>query len=72
TKDYNRAKSTLGAIATPDATTYYLMAVLGARTNNDNMVNTNLRQAARLDRSIAERAANDLEFANFNVASILN
>lgn len=71
TKDYNRAKSTLGAIATPDATTYYLMAVLGARTNNDNMVNTNLRQAARLDRSIVERAANDLEFANFNVASIL-
>jgi len=72
TKDYNRAKSTLGAIATPDATTYYLMAVLGARTNNDNMVNTNLRQAARLDRSVATRAVNDLEFANFNVASILN
>ena len=72
TKDYNRAKSTLGAIANPDATTYYLMAVLGARTNNDNMVNTNLRQAARLDRSVAARAANDLEFANFNVASILN
>lgn len=72
TKDYNRAKSTLGAIANPDATTYYLMAVLGARTNNDNMVNTNLRQAARLDRSVAARAANDLEFANYNVASILN
>ncbi len=71
TKDYNRAKSTLGAIAAPDATTYYLMAVLGARTNNDNMVNTNLRQAARLDKSVAQRAANDLEFANFNVASIL-
>ncbi|MDE7386387.1 MAG: hypothetical protein K2N28_04555 [Muribaculaceae bacterium] len=71
-KDYNRAKSTLGAIANPDATTYYLMAVLGARTNNDNMVNTNLRQCARLDRSVAARAAKDLEFANYNVASILN
>ncbi|MCM1449257.1 MAG: hypothetical protein NC082_02850 [Clostridiales bacterium] len=70
-KDYNRAKSTLGAIATPDATTYYLMAVLGARTNNDSMVNTNLRQAARLDSKVAARAANDLEFANYNVASIL-
>ncbi|MDE6403765.1 MAG: hypothetical protein K2K86_08160, partial [Muribaculaceae bacterium] len=71
-KDYNRAKSTLGAIANPDATTYYLMAVLGARTNNDNMVNTNLRQCARLDRKVAARAAKDLEFANYNVASILN
>lgn len=70
-KDYNRAKSTLGAIATPDATTYYLMAVLGARTNNDKMVNTNLRQVARLDRALASRAATDLEFANYNVSSIL-
>ena len=71
TKDYNRAKSTLGAITTPDATTYYLMAVLGARTNNDKMVNTNLRQVARLDSEMAARAAKDLEFANFNVSSIL-
>lgn len=72
TRDYSRAKSTLGAISTPDATTYYLMAVLGARTNNDNMVNTNLRQCARLDRAVATKALKDLEFANYNVASILN
>lgn len=71
TKDYSRAKSTLGAIATPDATTYYLMAVLGARTGNDNMVNTNLRQAARLDKEVAARAAQDLEFANYNIGTIL-
>ncbi|MDE6802853.1 MAG: hypothetical protein K2J06_08820, partial [Muribaculaceae bacterium] len=72
TRDYSRAKSTLGAITEPDATTYYLMAVLGARTNNDNMVNTNLRQAARLDREVARRALKDLEFANYNIGSILN
>ncbi|MDE6121472.1 MAG: hypothetical protein K2F63_06750, partial [Muribaculaceae bacterium] len=30
TKDYSKAKSTLAAIDTPDATTYYLMAVLGS------------------------------------------
>ncbi|MDE5608219.1 MAG: hypothetical protein K2I64_04725 [Muribaculaceae bacterium] len=72
TRDYSRAKSTLGAISEPDATTYYLMAVLGARTNNDNMVSTNLRQAARLDREVARRALNDLEFANYNISSILN
>lgn len=70
-KDYSRAKSTLGAINNPDAITYYLMAVLGARTNNDNMVNSNLRQAVRLDSSLAQRAARDLEFANYNVSSLL-
>ena len=32
TKDYSKAKQTLAGISTPDATTYYLMAVLGART----------------------------------------
>ncbi len=71
TKDYSKAKSILGSITTPDATTYYLLAVLGARTNNDSMVTTNLRQAVKLDSSLADRARNDLEFANFNMASIL-
>lgn len=69
-KDYSKAKSTLGAITRPDATTYYLLAVLGARTNNDSMVTTNLRQAARLDRTTADRARKDLEFANFNLNTI--
>ncbi len=72
TKDYSKAKSTLAAIDAPDATTYYLMAVLGARTNNESMLNTNLRQAVRLDASLAQRAANDLEFANYNLSKALN
>ncbi|MDE6207360.1 MAG: hypothetical protein K2M55_06085 [Muribaculaceae bacterium] len=72
TKDYSKAKSTLAAIDQPDATTYYLMAVLGARTNNESMLNTNLRQAIRLDNSLAKRAANDLEFANYNLSKALN
>lgn len=70
-KDYSKAKSTLGAINNPDAVTYYLTAVLGARTNNEKMVQNNLRQAVKLDRTLAARAAKDLEFKNFNVASIL-
>ena len=70
-KDYSKAKSTLGAINNPDAVTYYLTAVLGARTNNDKMVQNYLRQAVKLDRTLAARAAKDLEFKNFNVASIL-
>ena len=65
TKDYASAKSTLNAVANPDATTYYLMAVLGARTNNASMVETNLKKVAELDTELAARAQNDLEFANF-------
>ena len=71
TKDYSKAKTTLGAINNPDAVTYYLTAVLGARTNNDKMVSSNLRQAVKLDRTLATRALNDLEFKNFNLSAIL-
>lgn len=71
-KNYSKAKSTLGAIDNPDATTYYLMAVLGARTNNESMLNTNLRQAVKLDPAMAKMAANDLEFSRFNINKALN
>lgn len=70
-KDYSKAKSTLAAINNPNAMTYYLTAILGARTNNDTMVNNNLRQAVKLDRSLAAKAAKDLEFQNFNLSAIL-
>ena len=72
TRDYSQARTTLAGINNPDATTYYLMAVLGARTNNENMLNTNLRQAVRLDSSLAQKALNDLEFANYNLSRALN
>ena len=72
TKDYAKAKQTLAAIDRPDATTYYLMAILGARTNNESMLNTNLRQAVRLDKNFARRAVEDLEFANYNLSKALN
>lgn len=71
TKDYSKAKNTLAAVANPDATTYYLMAVVGARTNNESMINSNLLKAIKLDSSMAKRAAADLEFANYNLSSIL-
>lgn len=71
TKDYTKAKQTLAGISKPDATTYYLMAVLGARTNNESMLLNNLRQAVRLDSSLAKVAQNDLEFANFNISKAL-
>ncbi len=71
TKDYSGAKKTLSAIANPDAYTYYITAVLGARTNNEAMIINNLRQAIKLDNTMADRARNDLEFSRFNISSIL-
>ena len=70
-KDYSKAKSTLAAINAPDATTYYLMAVLGARTGNDQMVTSNLRQAIKLDPKMSRRAASDLEFSRVNLSGVL-
>ena len=67
TKDYSKAKATLAAIAKPDATTYYLKAVLAARTNNEADVKANLAKSISLDKTMSDRAANDLEFANFNI-----
>lgn len=70
-KDYNKAKGTLAAVPSPDATTYYLMAVLGARTGNEQMVTSNLRQAVKLDKALAAQAANDLEFSRYNISGVL-
>ena len=68
--DYNKARNTLAGVSAPDATTYYLQAVLGARTNNEQMVRSNLRQSFRLDPTMKENASNDLEFAKYNIAGI--
>ncbi len=70
TKDYSKAKATLAAVPNPDATTYYLAALIGARTNNEQMVSTNLREAFKLDPSMKQKAENDLEFSGYNVASL--
>ena len=64
-KDYNKAKSTLDAIETPDAYTDYLKAVLGARTNNSSMVISGLKSAVAKDSTLAKKAASDLEFAKY-------
>lgn len=65
TKNYNAADITLKSIQKPNATTYYLMAIVGARTNNFNNVLNNLQKAVELDKNFAGRALNDLEFAKY-------
>ena len=64
-KDYNKAKNTLANVERPDAYTDYLMAVLGARTNNSSMVTSSLKSAVAKDSSLAKKAATDLEFAKY-------
>lgn len=70
-KDYSQASSILSKVKNPDATTYYLQAVLGARTNNAAQVEKGLKQAIQLDQQFAQRALNDLEFAKFDLSNIV-
>lgn len=62
-RDYSKALATLSAIAKPDATTEYLRAVIGARTNDSSAAFAALRRAIELDPTLTTRIANDLEFA---------
>lgn len=64
-KDYNKAKNTLNSIENKDAYTDYLGAVLGARTNNDAMVMSNLKNAIAKNPKLAKKAATDLEFSKY-------
>lgn len=63
--DYNKASSTLAAIAQPSGLTYYLKAVVAARTNKEADVISNLKEAVALDPSLAKEAATDIEFAKY-------
>ena len=63
--NYSAAKSVLNAVANKDAMTYYLAAIVGARTNNSAEVSDNLKKAVGMDGALKNKAANDLEFAKF-------
>ena len=64
-KDYNKAKSTLEAVKNPDAYTDYLMAIVGARTNNADLVKSSMAKVAQKDATLAAKAQNDREFAKY-------
>lgn len=74
-KDYSKAKATLDAVSNPDATTNYLKAVVGARTNNKDLVASGLKAAVKADKSFAAKALKDIEFSKYltdaSVAEIL-
>ena len=65
-QEYAEAGKTLTNIKNPDATTYYLRAILAARMQQSADVKENLAKAIALDPSLTQRAANDAEFSDYN------
>ncbi len=64
TKNYNKAQQTLNGVSKKDATTYYLSAIVAARTNNTSGVVGNLKSA--IDQGVsASSILSDIEFAKF-------
>ena len=64
-EDYAGAAKTLANVKEPNATTAYLKAVVGARTNDKAAVIENLKSAIAQDAALKNRAAQDIEFAKF-------
>jgi len=65
TKNYSQAQQILDGVVNKNAMTYYLQALVGARTNNSSTTASALNQAFRLDPSLKNYAKSDLEFARF-------
>ncbi|MEI6754642.1 MAG: hypothetical protein WCK78_15920 [Paludibacter sp.] len=63
--DYNSARKTLSAVQRPNAMTAYLGAIVGARTNDRDVVYSNLKNAVKQDGSLAAKAKKDIEFAKY-------
>ena len=63
--DYNGARRTLAAVANPNGMTAYLAAIIAARTNDRDAVYSNLRTAVSRNKTLAYKAASDLEFAKY-------
>ncbi len=64
-QDYAAARQTLANVKEPNATTAYLSAVVGARTNDREAVYSNLRTAIERDAAMKDKAAKDVEFKSF-------
>jgi Flp pilus assembly protein TadD len=69
-EQYTAANSTLEAVENADAYTYYLKAIVAARTNKATAVAENLVKAVKLDASLAEKAKKDMEFKKFAAALV--
>lgn len=64
-EDYAGARQTLARVENPNATTAYLAAIVGARTNDRDAVYSNLKAAVARDAQFAKKAQKDIEFAKY-------
>jgi hypothetical protein len=67
-KDFGPAKNGFDkykGMMPSDSWGFYLAAVTAARQGDEATLSSNLKQAVTLNRSLAEKATKDLEFANF-------
>jgi hypothetical protein len=64
-KEHDSALTTLNCVKSEDALVYYLRAIVGARTQNADMLFTNLRTACGKSAELKANAAKDLEFAKY-------
>ena len=67
-KDFEGAKSDLRTFIStyPDeARAYYVMAIAGARTNDVNLVTTNINKACSMNSELCDKAEKDLEFKQY-------
>lgn len=65
TKDYSAARNTLSNVKNPDGETAYLMAIVGARTNDRQLVYDSMRKAVAINPAWGKRALTDAEFAKY-------
>ncbi len=64
-EDYAGARKALAAVENPNATTAYLSAIVGARTNDREAVYSNLKSAIAQNAAYKQRALTDIEFAKY-------
>ena len=64
-KQNEEALSTLNSIKRDDAIVFYLKAIVGARTSNNDLLMDNLRTACQKSASLKANAKNDLEFGKY-------
>lgn len=64
-EDYAGARQTLAKVENPNATTAYLAAIVGARTNDRDAVYSNLKAAVARDAQFRKKAQKDIEFAKY-------
>ena len=64
-KQNDAALSTLNSVKSDDALVYYLKAIVGARTQNNDLLMNNLRTACSKSADLKANAKKDVEFGKF-------